>query len=589
MISKRNKTPFAYQRIKNANAIARGILGSILLILIVLHSANLNAQTDYQLHFIDSHTKASIKTATIPSFDSLLVRQLTERTILSLWTKGYAEAGIDSTINDSTQTTFFLHRGVALKNAQFKLIPLQPTSVELPKYIRVRKFGLPSLTSSTDQLLSSCENQGYPFASFKLDSVSISNHSISGVLRFDSGTLVTFDTLIIKGKFRVNKPYLIYLLGVQKGTIYRERTIKQISSTINKLEYLAELRPAEAEFIPRKARVYVYLRQRKANQISALIGVTGKESGGLTVKGDINLRLLNTLNVGEKLEIRWKKLEANEQKFEATATFPWLGLGGLGFWSGINIYRRDTSVLLVNPKVALTWSAPGGHRLYALLDIRKVATSGKVTLPGYGTTSAMLYGLGYNFERIKATLFPTSEVKVNAGASIGSRYADYLTPDQKMVSRKSTSFGLNGKVSYYQSIVRRFGLFAGYSGGATGAFGGEGYNKLYYNELLQIGGYNSLRGFDEEFFWVSSFHVGTAELRYYFESESFVSVFLDKGYLERSYIVGFQTFTPIGIGIATQLTISNGLFQLAYALGGNNGASPKIKEAKVHFGYTARF
>jgi len=245
--------------------------------------------------------------------------------------------------------------------------------------------------------------------------------------------------------------------------------------------------------------------------------------------------------------------------------------------------------LIVNPRVAFTWNAPGGHQLHALLDIRKVATSGKISLPGYGTTSATLYGLGYNFERIKTSLFPTSEIKITTGASIGSRIADYLTTDQKMVSRKSTGYGLNGKVSYYQSIVSRFGLFAGYTVGAIGAFGGDGYNKLYYNELLQVGGYSTLRGFDEEFFWVSSFHVGNAELRYYFESESFVSVFMDKGYLERSYIVGFQTFSPTGIGIATQLTISNGLFQLAYALGSTNGISPKLKEAKVHFGYTTRF
>lgn len=555
---------------------------------LIISNLSLVAQP-YPLRFLDSQTKLAIRTVSVSSFDSLLIAQQVERTIVSLWTKGYAEAGIDSTAKDSTQVIYYLHKGVRLKTAQFKLVSHQNLDLGLPAFIRVRRFGIPSLTTTTDALLYSCENQGYPFASLKLDSLNISDKRMSGLLIVESGTFVTFDTLIVKGKFRANRAYLSYLLGIQKGNAYSERRVDQIRSAINKLEYLAELRPAEAEFIPRKARVFVYLRQRKANQISALVGVGSNENGGLTVKGDLNLKLLNTLNTGEKLEIRWKKLESNEQKFEAIAAFPWLGLGGLGFSSGISIYRRDTTILLVNPKVALTYSAPGGHRLQAFLDIKKVATNSKVTQPGYGTASTTLYGLGYNFDRIKATVFPTYEVKLATSASVGNRNADYLTADEKYTNRQSTGFGLNGKIGIYQSIIRQFGIFAGYSGGATGAFGGGGYNQLYYNELLQVGGYNSLRGFDEEFFWISSFHIGTAELRYYLESESFVSIFVDKGYLERTYIKGFQSFKPTGFGLATQLTIGNGLLQLAYALGSNNGKLPKIKEAKVHFGYTARF
>jgi len=589
MISKKDKIELPYIGKRKYITGAKGLLGTMLVTLTVFYSANLRAQSNYPIRFFDSQTKSTLKTVAIPSFDSLYIAQLAERTIIALWTKGYAEAGIDSTLTDSTQATFFLHRGTQFKTARFKLVSPTNSTITTPNYIRLRRFGLLSMTASADALLNACDNQGYPFATLQMDSVTIVENKIAGLLRLIPGTFVTFDTLMVKGDYRANRSYLDYLFGISRGDVYRERLVKQMSSTVSRLEYITELRPAEAEFIPKRARVYAYLHSKRANQISALIAVAGKESGGVAVRGDLNLKLLNTLNASEKIELRWKKLESNEQKLDAAATFPWLGLGGLGLASGLSIYRRDTTILVVNPKIAATWTVPGGHLLQAFLDIRKVATSGKTSPVGYGASSATMYGLGYNFDRINALLFPSSDVKVAVRASVGSRYADYPIDAQAFVSRKSTAFGLSVKLGYYQSIVGRLGVFAGYSGGATGAFGGSGYNQLFYNELLQVGGYSSFRGFDEDFFWVSSYHIGTAEARYYFERESFVSLFVDKGYLERSYIVGFQTFSPIGVGLGTQLTIGNSLFQLAYALGSSSGETPKFKDAKVHFGYTARF
>lgn len=589
MISKKDKLALFYIITETYITGIKGLLVVMLVTLTVFTSTNLKAQSNYPIRFLDSQTKSILKSTTNSSFDSLFVAQLAERAIIALWTKGYAEAGIDSTLKDSTQATFFLHRGTQFKTARFKLASPTNSTITTPNYIRLRRFGLLSLTASTDALLNACDNEGYPFATLQMDSVTIVGNKISGLLRLIPGTFVTFDTLIIKGDYRANRSYLDYLFGINRGDVYRERLVKQISSTVNRLEYITELRPAEAEFIPKKARVYAYLHQKRANQISALVAVAGKETGGIAVRGDLNLKLLNTLNVGEKIELRWKKLESNEQKLDAAATFPWLGLGGLGVASGLSIYRRDTTILVVNPKIGLTWTAPGGHQLQVFLEIRKVATNGKVSQVGYGASSATMFGLGYNFDRINAMLFPSSDIKVAVRASVGSRYADYPLDAQTSISHKSTSFGLSGKLGYYQSVVGRFGIFAGYTGGATGAFGGNGYNQLFYNELLQVGGYNSFRGFDEDFFWVSSYHIGTAEARYYFERESFVFLFVDKGYLERSYIAGFETFSPIGFGPGTQLAIGNSLFQLAYALGSDNAAAAKFKDAKVHFGYTARF
>ncbi|HUW07089.1 MAG TPA: hypothetical protein VMW01_12585 [Williamwhitmania sp.] len=547
------------------------------------------AQGSHALTFWSTNSHQPLKTVAIDTYDSTLVAAQVDRFIASLWTKGYAAAGVDSIHGDSVNTNIFIYRGTRIKRVRLGLI-VPSGNYQLPTAIKQKNLSLFSLFSTTDLLLSKMENQGYPFATLLFDSVSIEHNTLKGSLRLLPGTYVVFNTLIIKGKYRANRNYLDYLLGIRPEIPYSERQVRQIGSTISQLGYLTSIRPAEPEFIPSKARVYVYLNQKKANQVSALIGLAGKETGGgVTFRGDATLKLVNTFNIGEQVQLQWKKLDTDEQRLEAEASFPWLGLGGFGSAGSLSIYRKDTSTLVVNPKITLMWSGVTGHRLTGWFELKKVASSGTTTVAGYGNSSSTFYGVGYSYYHLVANQFPSSEINIATGAALGSRLADYVTNSGETVAQASTAYSLNAKLGVYHSIAGKLGLYCAYHGGAVGAFGGNGYNRLFYNELLRVGGYSTLRGFDEDFFWVSSFHIATAEVRYYFERESYGFLFIDKGYLERSWLNGFDTFKPTGVGIGTQLEVSGGLFQLAYALGSTNGGMPQFKDAKVHFGFTARF
>jgi hypothetical protein len=545
------------------------------------------AQNGHTLTFWNSSLQQPIKTVTLNAYDTAQVNAQINRFIASLWTKGYASAGMDSVVSDSSNTNIFIYKGNRILRVRLRLITDNKANL-LPTAIKQKKFSRFSLLNTTDLILSKMENQGYPFAMVVFDSVNIEHNTLSGNLRLVPGTFVVFDTLIVKGKYRANRNYLDYLLGATRGMPYSEKQVRQIGSTISQLEYLSTIRPAETEFIPNKARVYVYLKQKKANQISALIGLAGKETGGgVTFRGDVNLKLINTFNIGEEMQLLWKKLETNEQRLEASATLPWLGLGGFGSTGSLSIYRKDTSTLVVNPKIGITWNGITGHRLTGWFELKKVASS-TTNVAGYGNSNSTLYGLGYSYYRFESNLFPTSEISITTGVALGSRLADYETSGQT-VTQASTAYSLNAKAGVYHTLAGRLGLYCAYRGGAVGAFGGNGYNQLFYNELLRVGGYSTLRGFDEDFFWVSSFHIATAEARYYFESEGYAFLFVDTAYLERSWLNGFDTFKPTGVGVGTQLEVSGGLFQLAYALGSSNGGMPQFKDAKVHFGFTARF
>lgn len=555
----------------------------------LLISIPATAQNGYTVTFWNPLSPKPVKTEILASHDTAQLSAEINRYIASLWAKGYAAAGVDSIRGDSACSNIYIYKGARIKRVRLGVITPNK-SYQLPSTIKQKNLSPFSLFSTTDFILSKMENQGYPFASLVFDSVLIEHNTLSGFLKLLPGTYVVFDTLIIKGRYRANRNYLNYLLGVRSGQPYSEKQVVQIGSTISQLGYLTTIRPAETEFIPRRARVYVYLKQKKANQISALIGLAGKESGnGVTFRGDATLKLVNTFNIGEQVGLRWKKLDTNEQRLEADVSLPWLGLGGFGSAGSLSIYRKDTSTLVVNPKVTLMWSGVSGHRLTGWFELKKVASSSSTSVSGYGNSNSTLYGVGYNYYHLTANLFPTAEETIATGAALGSRIADYPLLQGGTIAQTSTAYSLNAKLGVYHSIMGRLGIYCAYNGGAVGAFGGNGYNRLFYNELTRVGGYSTLRGFDEDFFWVSSYHIATAEARYYFEAESYAFLFVDTGYLERSWLNGFDTFKPTGLGVGTQLEVSGGLFQLAYALGSINGGMPKFKEAKVHFGFTARF
>lgn len=104
------------------------------------------------------------------------------------------------------------------------------------------------------------------------------------------------------------------------------------------------------------------------------------------------------------------------------------------------------------------------------------------------------------------------------------------------------------------------------------------------NQLLRLGGLKTLRGFNEEFFFASSYVVNQAECRVYFEQESFLFVFYDQGILKNQ---SWQA--PLGLGGGFSLRTNAGLLSFAIAVGKTKDAPLDFTNMKVHFGYLSRF
>ena len=79
---------------------------------------------------------------------------------------------------------------------------------------------------------------------------------------------------------------------------------------------------------------------------------------------------------------------------------------------------------------------------------------------------------------------------------------------------------------------------------AAGMYG----RQLFLNELYQIGGIKTLRGFDEESIFASSYAIGSLEYRYLLDRSSNIFGFIDMALVQKSIMEKKETNKYVGAG-----------------------------------------
>jgi len=117
------------------------------------------------------------------------------------------------------------------------------------------------------------------------------------------------------------------------------------------------------------------------------------------------------------------------------------------------------------------------------------------------------------------------------------------------------------------------------------------YNKsnIYENEMFKIGGFKTLRGFDEKSILANHYSLFSWELRYLFEKNSNVYIFTDFCYFAKELkpIIKKQFAQSLGVGI--NFYTKTGIFSMSYALGRKTNNIFIIQNAKIHFGFVSFF
>ncbi|TXB65460.1 hypothetical protein FRY74_08535 [Vicingus serpentipes] len=572
---------------------------NFILFVLIFSTAQLFAQKiELKLVFSDS----LIKPSKIISYNKI-INQLELKTELTaivnqLNSQAYLTATIDSVLIDSTTYKAYIHLG-----KQYKWTYLTTTNIDEEVLSKVgfrdkifmnRPFNNRQLYSFYERIITHYENNGFPFASLKMDSLGIYNNTISANLNLSKNKFCLVDSVKIIGTATISDRYIQNYIRIKNGDYYNETLIKTISNRIKELPFVEEEQPFKMIFKENENELLLNLKKKKASRFNGVLGIQpDNNTGELRFTGDVKLNLVNSFKKGEEIDFNWRSLQKSTQDLKAKFSYPFLFNTPFGLDFNFKLFKKDTTFIDVFNKIGIRYILKGNNYMSVFFQNKSsslLSTSGFETLtvlPNFADISTQLYGINFYYAKLDYRLNPRKGYEIDTEGAIGTKKIkknnaldESLYNDIKL---KSNLYNVNLNASIYLPIRNRSVIKIGTQNGLT-------YNdNLFENELLRIGGLFTLRGFDEESIYTSSYTIQTIEYRFILEQNSYLYLFADGAYYENRKINSNISDTPYGFGAGMSFETKAGIFSISYALGKQFDNPMLFKNAKVHFGFVNYF
>jgi hemolysin activation/secretion protein len=521
-----------------------------------------------------------------------------QQILFIVFDNAYLAAQYDSLKEDSTFLTAYLNIGARYKWAHLKHGNVDEGVLSQigfrEKLYNNKPVYFKDVKKIQQGLITYYENNGYPFASVKLDSVVINGPELSGVLKITKNKLEKIDSVLIKGNAKIAKVYLYNYLGVKPGGLYNESQLIKINTRLAELPFVHATRSANIVFTERYNKLFLYLEKKRASQFDGIVGILPDNiTGKILFTGDIHLNLQNGLGWGELIDLNWRRLETQTQDMKMRLVYPFLLKSPLGIDYNFKLYKKDTSFLEVNQNIGLQYLLIGGNYFKVFYNNKVsslLSTKGLefvTTLPPNIDVSTNLYGIGLKFEKLDYRLNPRKGFYTLMNASAGTktiRKNVKLNPvayDGLKLNSTLYTADFDGSlfIPAFSRMTVKLGLQAAFLQGET----------TFQNELFRIGGLKSLRGFDEESIYASSFSIVKLEYRYILEQNSYMYVFGDGAWYENKSVKDYVRDTPYGFGGGISFQTKAGIFSISYALGSQFNNPIQLRSGKIHFGIVNYF
>lgn len=520
--------------------------------------------------------------------DTLSVKKYMNRKIEQLQRKGYLLAAIDSISKSPDQSTYWVYIGPQFKNIQLKIS--SDDSRFLRKKSRLSEKSLTHLPFSPNEVVNvkqlvfqTLENNGYPFASVRIDSIEISSNQLTGKLLIEKGSLVKISKINVIGDDKVPTKLIRSYIQIKEGDLFNQEALNLISGRISLLPFIEEVKPTEILFTPWGVELYLYLRNKKISSADGIVGLQPKTNGkGYFLTGELHLKLINQLKHAESFSLQWKSIQKQTQSLDVKINLPNLFKSRFGFDGTFNLFKRDTTFMDLHFQIGVQYALNNGSYLkfYYRNENSSILSSGlsNSDFTHLNTSKTNYYGFNLIKQTIDYLPNPTKGYFLSADISIGLRKTKH--PDSTAF-QKSTTYKLKVDYHHFFTLHKRNVLRIGWIGNYFIA------PTYFENELFRFGGQFIQRGFNEEQLLASVYSTISVEYRFLVDRNSYAFAFFDQSVYQNK--VNNYTDFPFGFGAGFTFGTKIGSFSISYALGKQKNTTLRLKDGKVHFGYIAYF
>ena len=535
--------------------------------------------------------------------------------ISMLQKKGYLAASLDSIVKSDKKTIAWVHLGVQYS---WGLLKMDSTvSSELSKVGLTNEFSKGLLIEPAkivrlkEQLLDFYENNGYPFASIKFDSSFFDGNNLNAMLSVFKGPLYHIDSIVVNGSIRIQKNYLSQYLNIQPGSIYKKSMLNGLSKRLAQSDFIKESQPWDMSLYGTGSVLNLYLEPMRSSRISLLAGLMPSNNqlrGKMLLTGEADMQLKNSFGGGEMISLSWQQIQVQSPRLQIGFQKPYLFNSNAGIDFQFNLLKKDSSFLTINTRLGLQYAI--SNQFTANLFFQQFTSNmlgvdtnfikSTKRLPGFMDFTNRNIGMEMKFIETDNSFNPLTGIEWSLRFAGGSRKIQpnsiitSLKQDQfgklfnfgslyDTIRQNSSQFRASGKVDLYNKLGRQSTVKAGLKAGLMQS------ERFLTNELFQIGGINTLRGFDEESIYASQYLIASVEYRYLISPASYLFTFLDGANIKRRSFDNSFKGNFFGMGVGLSFETKSGLFKLAYAVGKQPTGSVNFRESKIHFGFVSLF
>ena len=442
-----------------------------------------------------------------------------------------------------------IYKGLKIQDSRFKIQDNKIT-------ISIQQ--LPTFLASISHQL---EQEGKSFSEVKLKNIQLKKNILFANLNIHLSKERTVDKILVKGYEHFPKSYLKYFLNIKKRVIFNQKKIKNISASINSLNFVSEIKPLEVLFSKDSTLLYLYLKKEARNSFEGLISFASKKKGkGLLFNGYVDLKLTNLLDYGESFSLYWNSLGKEKQELKLTSNIPYVFGSAFSIKNSFTLYKQDSTFIssyftgdisyLINRKIELSITLKkeeSNNLLQYTNNIQSFKNS--------------FYGIQFLYKKPKNDVFNSNTFFISINPSFGNRTTS---------KQKTSQFKINFESSFLWSINNRNSI---YIRNKTGFLNSNFYLE---NELYRIGGIHSIRGFNEQSIFTHQYSFFNTEYRYSTSQNSYIYTITDFGLFKYTTQ---HNFLSIGLGYLFRL--NNTQINIGYALGKTSNNFNKLDNSKI--------
>ena len=520
----------------------------------------------YILEFKNT-TESEKKTKKYKSYKDLILA--IEDTLVLIKKQGFYDAKVNSLIRKDS----FNYEVILNKNQMVEYIEISNKSAfdenivkilnkytENGKLIRFKQIEY--VAKEITEILS---EGGYPFAKVGFTNYKLVNSTtIKLEMEIKYGSKRNIDKVIVKGYENFPKNFIKNIFKPGKSNSLDVDKALSLANKIDKTGFARNIKDPEILFTKDSSALYLYIEKIRRNTFDGFLSFdTDENSGRINIEGYAKINLINTFNGGEKINFDFRSQKNQDRSLNSDVYIPYVFGTPLNLKYGLNLIQKDSSYTSNENLIDIDMIF-GNIRAGLGLQTNK-STSEEAIENVENFKSKLInvfseYIILDNSDQLIPELF---KISLRYGSGLKEQSAD-KTDFSKYSVELHRKFNLSSKFKLQSSITRRK----------------INSKNLVNNELLRFGGYNSIRGYDENSIFTDGYTLLKTSLNYYLNDTIYIYTIFDLANYSNEILDLNEDIYSGGIGFSSRT--DNGIISISYSKGNNWGNSFNLKKAKIN-------